>query len=308
MCKRLTNYIERREILYKGPFGFRSKHSTVQAVISITDKIQRAIEDGLFSCGIFLDLSKAFDTVNHQILITKLEHYGIRGITKDWFISYLENRKQFVSIGSSVSDELVVPCGVPQGSVLGPLLFLLYMNDFNNSSKVFDFHLFATDSNLFCTNKSVLDMEQVVNDNIVNINSWLNCNKLSLNIDKTNFVIFHPPQKKITSSIKIFINQVQIKQETSLKYLGIYIDCNLNWKSHIQHISKKIKRSIGMLCKIRHFVTSHVITQFYYSLIYPYLTYGITLWGNTYISNLNPIITLQKRVVRIITFSKFDFI
>jgi hypothetical protein len=149
-------------------------------------------------------------------------------------------------------------------------------------------------------------MKQVVNNNIVNINSWLNCNKLSLNIDKTNFVIFHPPQKKITSKIKIFINQVQIKQETSLKYLGIYIDCNLNWKSHIQHISKKIKRSIGMLCKLRHFVTSHVITQFYYSLIYPYLTYGITLSGNTYISNLNPIITLQKRVVRIITFSKFD--
>jgi retron-type reverse transcriptase len=167
ICKRLTNYVERREILYKGQFGFRSKHSTVQAVISITDKIQRAIEDGLFSCGIFLDLSKAFDTVNHQILITKLEHYGIRGKTKDWFISFLENRKQFVSIGSSVSDELVVPCGVPQGSVLGPLLFLLYMNDFNDSSKVFDFHLFADDSNLFCTNKSIFYMEQVTSTIII---------------------------------------------------------------------------------------------------------------------------------------------
>ena len=118
------------------------------------------------------------------------------------------------------------------------------MNDIINSSKVFDFHLFADDSNLFCTNKSILDMKQVVNNNIVNINSWLNCNKLSLNIDKTNFVIFHPPQKKITSTIKIFINQVQIKQETSLKYLGIYIDCNLNWKSHIQHISKKINWNV----------------------------------------------------------------
>ena len=196
MCKRLTNYIERTEILYKGQFGFRSKHSTVQAVISITDKIQRAIEDGLFSCGFFFYLSKAFDTVNHQILITKLEHYGIRGITKDWFTSYLENRKQFVSIGSSVSDELVVLCGVPQGSVLGPLLFLLYMNYFNNSSKVFDFHIFADDSNLFCTNKSILDMEQVVNNNIVNINSWFNYNKLSLNIDKTNFVFFSSTSKE----------------------------------------------------------------------------------------------------------------
>ena len=123
MYKRLISYIEKKNILSKAQFGFRAKHSTSQAVSLITDKIQKAIEEGLFSCGIFLDLSKAFDTVNHKILISKLEHYGLHGKVKNWFVSYLEYRRQFVSIGNSKSDECVVSCGVPQGSVLGPCYF-----------------------------------------------------------------------------------------------------------------------------------------------------------------------------------------
>ena len=125
--KRLITFIDKYNILYDKQFGLRKDHSTLHATLFITDKIQRAIEDGLFSCGIFLDFSKAFDTVDHSILLKKLTHYEIRGIANDWLASYLNNRRQYVTIGSNKSDDTLITHGVPQGSVLGPLLFLLYL-------------------------------------------------------------------------------------------------------------------------------------------------------------------------------------
>ena len=149
MYKRLISFINKYNILCDDQFGFREKHSTVHANLLITDKIQRTIENGHFSCGILLDFSKAFDTVDHAILLKKLSIYGIRGIAYDWFASYLHNRKQHVSIGSFKSDDTIITHGVPQGSVLGPLLFLLYINDLRNCCRAFDFHIFADDTNLF---------------------------------------------------------------------------------------------------------------------------------------------------------------
>ena len=222
-------------------------------------------------------MSKALDTVNHKTLISKLEHYGFRGMVKKWFVSYLEYRRQFVSIGNSKSYECVVSCGVTQVSVLGPLLFLLYINDLCNSSKAFDFHLFADDTKPFCTHENMLNLEHLVNQNIKNVTDWFNRNTLSLNIDKTNFVIFHPPQKKVALKIKVIVNSIEIKQVNSIGYLGVPIDGNLNWKEHVHYVSRKIKRSIGILSNILNYVTPNVITQLYYSLIYPYLTYGIVI-------------------------------
>ena len=188
--KRIVKFIDQYNILYVNQFGLREKHPTMHATLLITDKIQRAIEDGLFSCGIFLDFSKAFGTVDHSILIRKLSHYGIRGIANDWFASYLH-----VSIGSAKSDNMVITHGVPRGFVLGPLLFLLYINDFNNCSKLFDFHIFADDTNLFYSNRSLSELEDVINNHLKFVSNWLMANKLSLNVEKTNFIIFHPPLK-----------------------------------------------------------------------------------------------------------------
>ena len=236
MYNRLASFLEKNKILFHGQFGFRANHSTNHAILLITDKIQKAIERKLYSCGIFLDLSKAFDTVNHDILLKKLENCGIRGIAKQWFCSYLSNRKQFVSLGSIKSEERLVTCGVPQGSVLGPLPFLLYINDFSNSATNIDFHLFADDSNLFCSHKNLQSLEQNLNMQVHNVNQWLCDNKLSLNIDKSNFVIFRPPQKKIEYTVKLQINNKTVEEKKCLKYLGIFIDCHLNWKENVHEL------------------------------------------------------------------------
>ena len=172
--------------MYDKQFVFRRNHSTLHATLLITDKIQRAIEDGLFSCGIFLDFSKAFDTVDHSLLLKKLTHYGIRGIANDWFASYLSNRRQHVTIGV-LNQMTLITHGVPQGSVLGPLLFLLYINDFSKCSNVFDFYIFADDTILFYSNSNLAELESIVNYNLRMVSDWLMANKVSLNIDKTNF-------------------------------------------------------------------------------------------------------------------------
>ena len=155
MYKRLIKFLEKNNILNENQFGFRSNRYTTQAILLIADKIQRAIEDKKISCGIFLDLSKAFDTVDHCILLKKLEYYGIRGIANDWFQSYLSNRKRSVTIVSVSSEPQLMTRGVPQGSVLGPLLFVLYINDFNKASSVLDLPLFADDSSLFFSDKNL---------------------------------------------------------------------------------------------------------------------------------------------------------
>ena len=271
----------------------------------MVDKIQKAADNKNYSCGVFIDLCKAFDTVDHHILLDKLEYYGIRGIAHKWFSSYLSNRSQFVSLGQIESGPQQILCGVPQGSVLGPLLFLLYVNDLHKCSSVLDFHLFADDTNIFLQDQNLRSLELKFNEELDKVNQWLQSNRLSLNIDKTNFVIFHPPQRK-PQPVSLKISGRPVEQMTYVKYLGLIIDCNLNWKKHAHEMSKKISRGIGILSKLRHFVTNDILTQLYYSLVYPFLTYGIIVWGNTYTTTLKPIVILQKKAVRIITFSKRD--
>ena len=203
MCKRLYSFLHSCNILHSLQFGFREKHSTLHALIGMTETIKESIDNGTFGWGVFVDLQKAFDTVNHTILLKMLEYYGVRGNVLNWFSSYLCNRKQYVSVNGATSDQLTITCGVPQGSVLGPLLFLIYINDLPTVSRLLSFCLFADDTNIYFSSSDLLTLQKVMNTELKKVKKWLDANQLALNIEKTNFVIFHSPQRKIDDNIVI---------------------------------------------------------------------------------------------------------
>ena len=251
MYTRLLAFINKHKILYKFQFGFRGGHSPHLALIYLIDKISNALENGDCVLGVFLDFSKAFDTVNHDILFTKLHHYGIRGVALDWFKSYLKDRKQYVCFNGTDSCTKYIRCGVPQVSILGPLLFLIYINDLASiSDKIFTL-LFADDSNLFLSGKNPDDLIESMNNELIKVVDWLNINKLSLNIKKTHFIIFRNKHERIETRNELTINDVVIEMTNSTKFLGIMIDQHINFQRHIAYVKGKISRSLGILYKAR---------------------------------------------------------
>ena len=282
MYTRLYNFLENYKILYSLQFGFRAKHTTLHALISLTESIKKTIDDGMFGVGVFIGLQKAFDTVNHSILLRKLEHYGIRGVALDWFTSYLPGRKQYVSVNGHTSAKIEITCGVPQGSVLGLLLFLIHINDLPNVSKYLSFYLFADDTNIYFKSHDLAHLQKIMNRELKKVRKWLDANRLSLNIDKTNFVVFHSPHKKIDDPVVIRFGRKKIKRENCVKFLSILLDANLSWKYHVNELSKKLSRTIGIFYKIRRFVPLEILKILYYSLFFSFASYGISVWGFTH--------------------------
>ena len=305
MHKRLYGFLEDQKCIYENQFGFRKKHSTTHALLDLTEDIRQALDNNRFSCGVFIDLQKAFDTVDHSILLKKLEYYGIRGVANNWFQSYLKNRKQYVSIAGCESDIAKMDIGVPQGSVLGPLLFLIYINDLHKAIKFSKTRHFADDTNLLIENNSLKQLKKHLNYDLRKLVNWLKANKISLNCSKTELIIFRHPNKQINYDLKIKINGKKLIESDFVKYLGINLDPHLNWSYHTDCLSSKLTRAAGMLAKIRHFVSTATLRNIYFGIFSSLLTYGCQIWGQFSNKHICRLQHIQNRAIRIINFAKF---
>ena len=306
MYSRLIDFFMKHNILYENQFGFQSKMSTEYAVNQVLNYIVKTLEDNEFGVCIFLDFAKAFDTVNHEILLGKLENYGIRGIALQWIRNYLNNRMQCTEIGDTQSELELIKCGVPQGSVLGPLLFLIYINDIVSSSKLFNFTLFADDTSLYYSCKNTNNLEAVINCELAKISDWLSANKLSLNVAKSKLLYYTNKNRNSLKNIKIKINGEVLNEVDDAKYLGVYMDNKLNWNVHTNHIKLRLSKGISMLAKIRHYVPETVRRSLYFTFINSHTGYNLLNWGTAPSNNIDMISAKTRKAIRLISFESKD--
>ena len=306
MYKRLYAFLDYNNIIYDLQFGFRQQYSTSHALINITENIRKALDDANIGCGVFVDLQKAFDTADHQILLAKLNHYGIRGVSNDWFKSYLSNRNQYVSINGYESGLAAINCGVPQGSVLGLLLFLLYVNDLNQAIKFCKVHHCVDDNNLLYLSNSIKKLSKLVNADLKHLLNWLNANKISLHVKKTEMIIFKSKQKKLEGDSKIKLCGKRLYPTESVKYLGVKIDANLTLQHHVNDLSIKLNRANALLFKMRKYVSLKILRSIYFAIFDSCLSYCCLVWAQNF-STIQRILILQKKAVRIINFQPRNF-
>ena len=308
----LYDYLDRNKHLFSNQSGFRALHSVVTCLLHNTDDWYVNMDDGRYTANIFIDLKKAFDTVDHDILLAKLRKYGVENLEHSWFTSYLSNRKQFCKVNRICSKTKDIHCGVPQGSCLGPLLFLIYINDLPFALKKGKVTMYADDTSISYSSSSLVDIEQTLDSELNDLKLWMQGNKLSLNVLKTQAMVVgsKPKIKKITDKIvdhpKFFIGGSQVENVDRAKYLGVIIDKNLNWEEHISNVRTKVSRAIGFLKYSRKFLPQNTLSKMYSGIVEPHFRFCCSVWGCCGVTKLQTLQKLQNRAARIVTKSNFD--
>ena len=289
------------QILFETQYGFRKGRNTTHATLDFIKTIEDAIELNQYAIGVFCDLSKAFDTLNHKILLEKLDHYGIRGTANKWFESYLKDRTQYVELNGKRSCSLPIETGVPQGSILGPLLFLIYINDLPSASNL-KCVSFADDSNLLIQGNDLKAMTLQLTKELEGINDFFKANQLKLNASKTKVVFFR--KKSFPSDyqqMEVFLDGIKLAPDESAEFLGITIDGTLSWEKHCTKVANKISRGNGLLNRVKHLLPPSSMKLLYHSFIQPHIQYNLPAWGGCSAQSKKRIINIQKRAIRTIT-------
>ena len=302
--KHLMKYMEHYNLFYPFQSGFRPYHSCHTALTRLLDTWLSAVNQSKITGTVFLDLKKAFDLVNHTILLQKLHIYVQHPSTVSFFRSYLENRTQYVYLNGIYSTEKMINCGVPQGSVLGPLLFCIFINDLplHISNNNVNCDLFADDSSLHCSDKNIESVQFSLQQSINQVSSWCDQNHMALNPQKTKSMVLTSRQKhqRIPLTLKLEVNGNVIEQVHEHRVLGVIVDEELKWQSHINHISKQLARNLFLLNRLRHYVDIPTRKLFFEAHCLSRINYASTIWGNASEVHLKRINSLHRRAAKLI--------
>lgn len=314
----LVSFLENNSLLSKNQFGFRKSLSTEDAVLSLTDFLVKKIDDKYKCLGIFLDLSKAFDTVSVPLLIKKLEKFGVRGIALDLLIDYLTDRTQFIKIDSHISDTLSVNYGVPQGSILGPTLFLIYVNELcnitANQSSIF---AYADDTAIIAYGRTWEETIAIAESVLSLVMTWLTNNLLTLNILKTKYLTFairpsdHPQELSIHAHTcqnpPVQCSCLALSRVKSIKYLGVVLDCCLNWYEHLNYLMNRTRKLIFIFKKLRNSADNETLRMAYTALCESILTYCIPAWGGSSKTTFIDLERSQRAVLKVLFRKPFRY-
>ena len=299
----LMAFLTQFQLLHKNQSGFRPNHSCETARIGMVCKWLDSINRGSLIGTVMIDFKKAFDLVDHSLLLKKLKHYKLSDNTLSWFASYLSSRKQKVSLNNITSDSELITDGVPQGSILGPLLFLMFINDLPLYTDSANTEFYADDTNLYVCGESLEIIESNLQIALDCLAKWCKCNDMLINTTKTKVMLITTHQKRtslINGQLSLHLNDDELNMITNDKVLGIIIDNNLTWSQHVDKVCKKITTNLWLLARIKDYLNTSHRVQFYKTYIQPHIDYCNTVWGGTSQVNLNRIFRLQKRACKII--------